>query len=89
VTPGNPSGCRNALRAVKRAALAADLGAVHLPDLRRSFVSIALAHGQTLADVSTLARHGDKPVTAAAYASLLEDERHRLGDRLTATGFGA
>jgi hypothetical protein len=57
-------------------------------DLRRSFVSIALANDITLPEATILARHGDSRTTAAAYADVLESDRHRIGRKLATTGFG-
>jgi integrase len=55
---------------------------VGLPDLRHSFVALALASGLTLPEASALARHADPRITAMAHAGLTDDARAGLGSKL-------
>lgn len=84
---GKPQGARNALRAVHAAGDRAGLNGdsrerVGLHDLRHSFVAVALASGMTLPEASTLARHANPKITAAAYAGLTDAGRAQLASKL-------
>ncbi len=55
---------------------------VGLHDLRHSFVAVALASGLTVPEASTLARHANAKITAAAYAGLTDTGRAQLASKL-------
>lgn len=84
---GKPQSVRNGLRAVHAAGDRAGLNGdrrerVGLHDLRHSFVAIALASGLTLPEASSLARHANPKITAAAYAGLTDTGRAQLAGKL-------
>lgn len=92
---GKSPGRRNALRALQNAAVKAglvndDQEPVGLLDLRHSLAANSFALGLTDVEVARLLRHANPRVTLTVYADLVEDEASvRLGQKLTAEGFGA
>jgi integrase len=85
-----PKDYRNVRRALAVAAKEADLGGVRAHDLRHSFVSNLLAHGD-LATVSRAAGHANVHVTAKLYAHALgtaEEQAERAALAAAAAGLG-
>lgn len=92
---GRSPGRRNALRALQTAAVNAglvkdDQEPIGLNDLRHSLAANSFALGLTDVEVARLLRHAKPKVTLTVYADLVEDEAStRLGQKLTAEGFGS
>ena len=93
VLRGQSPGRRNALRALQVAAENAALVAkgqepVGLHDLRHSLAANSFALG--LSDVEArLLRPANPRVTMTVYACLVDGEASKLGEKLTAGGFGS
>ncbi len=92
---GKTPGRRNALRALQTAAVKAGLvnngqEPIGLHDLRHSLAANSFALGLTDVEVARLLRHANPRVTLMVYADLVEEETSaKLGQKLTAEGFGA
>lgn len=92
---GLSPGRRNALRALQVAAESAGVlreghDPVGLHDLRHSLAANAFALGLAPTEVARLLRHANPRVTLTVYAGVAEGEViNRIGQRLTAGGFGS
>jgi len=93
-TSGKSPGRRNALRALQVAAQSAGLvqdgqEPVGMHDLRHSLAANAFSLGLTPVEVSKLLRHANPKVTLSTYAGITANDASKLGERLTAGGFGS
>jgi integrase len=91
---GQSPGRRNALRALQVAAENAGLVGegqqpVGLHDLRHSLAANSFAFGLSDVEVARLLRHANPRVTMTVYAGLVDGEASKLGEKLTAEGFGS
>jgi integrase len=62
---------------------------VGLHDLRHSLAANSFALGLTDVEVARLLRHANPRVTMTVYAGLVDGEASKLGEKLTAGGFGS